>query len=779
MTDALSEARVVVGRYQQITSVDLTETSQIAQGSLDNVVETFLGDGYTGLTVGANTAGTGVVVQTGFLAQGGQVYGLPDVFPVDLSSKIASIPDATKTMIVLIVAYGDESQTSETRTFEDASKKPTNPADLWPTVQTYVATRVVRTIDVSAVAGNADVQPQPPAVNAKLEVLATVVLSQAGIKSVTQSTAGQIVTQQQIAATLSSVNTYVSSLQTVITGLLSSVSALALQLTALNAREQADVVSLQSQINALKTTATAAPTASFTGVDHFTDLSQSSPTATGYNALVSGGLRFPVAQKTDIPIAAQNPFASVLKQGSGTLLVPSWGAGGIGPSTGVNTLGGIGFEGAPTFGQLGFASLPVARRGFPRLRIQSSIGLTTQAAPQVLANGDPSQLFAIDPSTFVYDQTDWGAWQTDTTEIVRQNGFWSTLASRDYWSPIVGAIGNTGGLPIVAQPFKMTSTLMCPGMFLIFGTYADVPAANLRILICADNAGSPDLMHTYLDMQTATTAFQAHQLNVNFPVPVLLRSGKTYHLVVTSDNPALTLSMYPTNGLPALSYSNGSWQVFNSGYGLNVSFGICNFGNGTTITVPLGTLNLATGSDTLDFQFGLLLPEGCSLIIQVLIGGTWLSLAQVLNSTYPLSGNPQTVQCQMVLTTNYGVAPIIDTSVSAARISKAGTALEHVSSVQTPAAPVTTIHKSVTIDNWVGGAVQTLSAGLRTGPGFTGAPVAPTATKDTSNADGSLTRNWTWSLGAAVPSFEMELDGATTDTTKQYVVRDSNWDASP
>ncbi len=70
MTDVLSEARVIIGRYQQITSVDLTETSQIAQGSLDNVVETFLGDGYTGLTVGVNTAGTGVVVQPGFLAQG-------------------------------------------------------------------------------------------------------------------------------------------------------------------------------------------------------------------------------------------------------------------------------------------------------------------------------------------------------------------------------------------------------------------------------------------------------------------------------------------------------------------------------------------------------------------------------------------------------------------------------------------------------------------------------------------------------------------------------------
>ncbi len=279
MTDVLSEARVIIGRYQQITSVDLTETSQIAQGSLDNVVEAYLGDGYMGLTVGANTAATGVVVQPGLLSQGGKVYNLGSAFPVDLSSKIATIPDATKTMIVLIVADGDESQTSETRTFEDASKKPTNAADLWPTVQTYVATRMVRSVDVSAVAGNADVQPAPPPVNAALMVLATVVLSVAGVVSVTQSTAGQITTQEQMAATLAAVSAYVDTLEDTVNGLLSSTSALAIALANLSAREQADVASLQRQLDQLRITATTPAAATFTGQDLFLDLSQSLPTA--------------------------------------------------------------------------------------------------------------------------------------------------------------------------------------------------------------------------------------------------------------------------------------------------------------------------------------------------------------------------------------------------------------------------------------------------------------------------------------------------------------------
>ena len=777
-----SEARIPVALNQEVDDIMLTNMGLLAQGSLDNLITNCIGSGigYTGLACAIKTnintnSATLITVGQGWMKRGGVAYSLRDAADVDLASTIAAVPSG-KTAIVLILADGQEAPVKAEITVLDAAKEPADPNAYWPTAIIQGDTAVVRSVIPTKVAGTPDLQPQPPAANPSYCLLATCVVDNGSIISCKQETGQQIVPQEQLATTLAIISAYQTTLPSIINGLLSSVSALAIQLASLSAREQADITSLQNQINALRTQATASPAATFTGVDYFTDLSQSKPDAAGYNALVSGGLRFPLAVKADLPIAAQNPFASVLKQGSGNILMPSFGEYPGILKVGIDTSVGAQVESAPNFGQLGFASLPVARRGFPRQRIQSSIGLTTQSAAQVLASGDPSQLFAIDPATFVYDKANWGDWRTDTTEIVRQNGFWSTLASRDYWSPILGVIGNTAGLPIVSQPIKADASSMVPGMSIGWATYGIRPGANVRVMLCADKAGSPDLMNTYLDQQIQTHGESA--TTFRFPNPVFTRAGKIYHLVLTSDNPGLAIGMYPNpKGMGALSYINGAWQVCNGGYALNLHFTSCYFGSGLTITVPLGTLNLAAGSDTLDFQFSMLLPDGCNLIIQVLIGGQWVSLAQVLNSTYPLAGNPQTVPCQAVLTTTGQCAPMIDTTVSAARISKASAAMEHVSSIQTPAAPVTTIHKSVVVENW-NAAVQTLTAGLRTGPGFATPPVAPTSTKDAPQANGSLLRTWTWTLGAAVPSFEMELDGATTDATQQFVVSRSNWDAA-
>ena len=787
--NALSEARVIVGRYQQITSVDLTETSQIAQASLDNVVEAYLGDGYTGLAVGVDASATGIVVQPGYLVQGGRAFSLSDAFPLSLASKIATIPDATKTMNVIIVANGDESPSSETRTFEDASKKPPNPADLWATVQTFVATRMVRTIDISAVAGTPDVQPADPAFNAALFPIARVVLSNTGVVSVTPIANAKIVRQDQIAATMASLAAYQATLQDIVTGLLSGVSGLALQLASLSARELADVASLQRQIDTLRTQATTPATSTFTGQDYFLDLSQSLPTASGYAATVNGGLRFAAGPKADVPIVPQNPLDGNLQQGTGTLLYPaiSTQAGQM-PTDSMGDVGLNGYDGTyasfVSFGSLGSLSAPVCRRGFARTRIRSSIGLKATSPAQVLANGDPSQLFAIDPASFVYDAANWGDWKTGTTEINRQNGFWLDIASRDYWSPILGT-GDVGGLPVADQPYKPFTSKMLTQFSVMTN---NVVGANLRLLICGDNNGSPDFTQTIADVAAQTVSsygasYPTSLQRFKMPYPILLTGGRQYHFVLTSDKAGLSLYLgktqrstdqHPTQ--PYLSYASGAWGAQQSGKTLTCVFSFAYFPN-PTITIPLAPLQLAGGGDTADFQFSTILPQGCSQTIQVYIGGQWVNLAQVLNSSYPLAGNPSTVPCRLVLTGTGQVAPIIDTAASTSRISKSSAALQHVSSIQTPAAPVTTVHKSLVVDNWNPN-VQTLTASLRTGPGFATPAVAPTSTKDVTQADGSLLRTWTWTLGAAVPSFEMELDGTTTDASQTFVGRRSNWDAA-
>ncbi len=102
------------------------------------------GQAYSGLAVTANSDAKGVTVGTGLLYNLGGGYPLRSAFSVDLSAQINALPDATTSMNVLIVVSGGVSTYQETRTLEDASQQPTNPADLWPTTQQVITTRNVR-----------------------------------------------------------------------------------------------------------------------------------------------------------------------------------------------------------------------------------------------------------------------------------------------------------------------------------------------------------------------------------------------------------------------------------------------------------------------------------------------------------------------------------------------------------------------------------------------------------------------------------------------------------
>lgn len=788
-TAVTSESRINIADLQQITPRDLTDSATLAQASTDNVVENCLvaGLGYTGLSATAGTLATTVVISDGWLIKGGPAYALRDPYTVDLASVIAAIPDATKSAIVLIVADGQEAPTQETRTFLDASKKPTNPADPWPTVTLATKTRYERTAVISKIAGAIDVQPQPPAYNAALCLIATVVVTNAGVLSVTQVTDQQITRLDQVVDIVEGLAAYQSTLPGIINGLKSSVSALALALTNLRAQEQADITNLQNQINANKTQASAPATSIFTGADYFQSLAQSNPAAAGYNAVVSGGLRFALSGTSGlVPIAAQNPLSNTLQQGTGTLLYPALSLP-LHEEMGDPDLSLAKSSSAATnntfalFGNFGSLSTPVKRRGFARSRVRASIGLKASSPAQVLANGDPSQIFAIDPTSFVYDQTNWGPWQTPTTEITRQNGFWSDLAARDYWSPILG-IGDTGGLPIVSQPYQRPTSAMLSNLVLVTNGQK---GGNLRLLVCADNNGKPDFTRTFADVAAVVPSDPTLFRRITFamPYPILLKGGVGYHFVFTADTPTLGLWAPPHSGNPGnaqadyLTYANGTWIAPQADTRLSLILGFATFAN-TTIRIPLAPLQLANGGDTVDFQASLLLPEGCTIGYEVNIGGQWVSLATVLNSSNPLAGNPSNIPCNLVLSGTNLVAPIIDTAASVSRLSKSSAALDHVSAVQNPSAAVKTINKSVTVENW-NSTLQTLDAKLRTGPALATPGVAPTSTKDTLNADGSLTRAWSWTLGAAVPSFAMDIVGTTTDPTQTFVGRSSNWDASP
>ena len=222
MTSAFpSEAAVVFSDYQQLVALDLNDSATLSQATTDNVVADFLAAGqiYTGLAVKAASDAKGVTVATGRLYNLGGGFALRAPAPIDLTDEINALPDATQSMIVLIVASAGTSQSQEQRTLEDASKKPQNPADLWATVQQVLTTRRVRSCTPDIVSGVPAVVPKPPGYNPLLCLLATVVINKSGVVSVVQNTAAQITRLDQIAPVVAALSARADAAEIVIGGL--------------------------------------------------------------------------------------------------------------------------------------------------------------------------------------------------------------------------------------------------------------------------------------------------------------------------------------------------------------------------------------------------------------------------------------------------------------------------------------------------------------------------------------------------------------------------------
>ncbi len=810
----VSEARVPVAPFQQVSGTDLTAAGTFPQGSLDNVVENILiaGVGYVGM--GASQVGTSniVAIQPGYLIKGGPAFSLRDAFNVDVSAAINSVPDNTKNALVAIVADGQEFPVQATRTFVDASKLPTDPTTPAPTVTQATPTQIVRSVVISSPAGTPNVGSAAvlPSFSANLCLIAIVAVSNTAIVSVSQNTATQITRLDQIVPVVSGLSASVAGLQGLLAGLLSSVSANTLAIAALKAQFLAAIANLQSQNNALQTQSTSSPTSIFRVSDFFQDLSQSNPTASGYNAVVSSGLRFSTAAHFDIAFTPSQPNVANFTETSGFIGFPSFQ---LTSNDGVlydnRTLAGASSGYTVTVATQGSIGTTTGLlRGFSRIRTRMSQALQVGSAAQVLSAVDPTALFAIDPTTFAYDTTDWGNWQAAGPDINHLNGYWQDSASRGYWTPTT-PFQFSG--QIVAQPYTPSYGVMINDIsFFVIGNFVNtiVNLNNGTLLICADNNGVPDFNHIFANTPILETAGPITGAPAGsgcgycvgtFATPVYVAGGSKVHFVVVNSG-AQYATAKPTDpyivagGSPGvangtllanptavsnnyLAYLNNQWVAPAPGYAMQMTVGTCSFPN-TQVRVPLPPIQVIGGVDLLDMLAVGLMPLGTSIGYEVYNNGVYVPFAPG-NAPLALAGNPNNVPINLVFNCTQKLAPIIDFTPgrSMGRGSRQALALDHVSSVQTPAANVTKIHKNVVVDQWVGGSAQTLTADLRTGTGY-GTIVPPDATPvDVVQADGSLLRTWTWTLGTSVPSFETELIGSATSSSQAFVVRQSQWDA--
>ena len=790
MTDFPSEATILVNKFQQITSVDLTASSTIGQATTDNVVRAFLsaGQGYTGCIVSKNADAKGVTVGTAgstpdILYNLGGGYPLRAPFNVDLSTLINALPDTTTSQRIIIVASGGSSTVTEARTLEDASKQPDNPEDLWPTVTQVITTRIVRSMTVDKVPGVIAISPADPDVNPLLCKLATVVIDKTGVLSVTQNTALQITTLDQMAVLVKAISDQIAGYQSAINGLQSGLAALQASDAQIFANLQNEIAALTARLNAIQTNQqTVTDGAVLTINEFFNDASNLTP---GGAYSVGSGLGFPTSIANPSEFYPINPNSSLIKIMGGRYLLPAFFTAGWGPFAAGNEP------------RLAANTCPVwntalKRKGFGVQRTRYGAGYKAQATTQVLASGDPTLLFGINPGDLVY-QNSWYDWRQTMPELNHSNGFWKDLTSRGPWTP-VSDDGAISGKNAFSQVYRngYDAMILSLNLDVYKGTRGD-----LRLLVCEELNGGPDPSAVIMDVSLpyASIANGGAANSFDFPYPVLLKGNTDYHFVVLTDGDHTfgTTGYTPYSGNsnvnmfgPVLTLTQaGNWQGVQTGGTVHVMACRVVYANFGTSTGPieLNLLYLGGGIENLDFLVPAIVPDGCDISYGITLQGqaayTRLGPIDPKDPTTNLiAGRPSGIRPFVELGVTTYTAPIIDLQASvsgaaATQASRLATDLRAESVARNPvdangaAKAVTTVKRKVFLTGFDPN-FHTYSESVEFGASY-GTVLGPTSyTGPTAQSDGTYLYQATWTLPSAQTSFKNLMLGHTSDTTKQF-----------
>ena len=423
---------------------------------------------------------------------------------------------------------------------------------------------------------------------------------------------------------------------------------------------------------------------------------------------------------------------------------------------------------------------------------------------QLYASGDPTKIFGIGaPGDLVFDPA-WGDWRTPTTELVRKAGFSRDIAARTFWSRVV-ASGVLAGRPAIVQGYTAPGDVMISSVDAVIATGPGAlkdALSPVRMLLCGALNGYPDFTQVVADVSIVPGAGAGPNVpsatlpyKFQLPFPVLKPAGAAIFAVFLSDGPGYAIrgQRYPTDNFsdaqPTLGggvmsfLPNGQPVYLTGGEGpseLALRFNRASFGGGGVVRVPCQPLTLAGGIDAVDIVAPALLPAGCSVEYETQIGGVTVPLGEA-GGAHPLTGAQQSLPLTKVITFTDAVAPMIDISGvgtgAYARLTKAGTAFNHISITRTPAVPVTKVVETVALANW-DAASASLTAKLQTGAGLA-TETAPSSVVDEAIAGGGLRRTFTWLLGAAVTDHRARLIGATTDQTKVFYGTQADFSATP
>lgn len=755
----MAEKRTIFRDRQEITPDDLNNPQIFGQQALDNVRLDALEAGrrFVGFGVTQQTA-TSVRVAAGRLWFDGKVYfrDEPDVVALDLNN----LRPKLQKLVVAIVAWPDTKlEAEQERDFEVDAQSQTFVGDT-------VAMEEWRYARLEAVPGQEGVAPQAPVIDTTAVIVATVMMGQGGIETITRNEA-------KVLRNLSAVADDVADLLTFREETEPQVSTIKTDLARIGADlEQGGDKELLLQIAGDMAQVKAQLGLPDTYVDYralpFLDETKSNLAAPGYAARIMEGLRFPYAASATSELALLNPNQAQAKVSQAGLLLPAYQKIERRITKGHN--GDISLAEYSSQEDRGVIKLAMSRS---RTRFGADFEETIGSAwwnggtYSERANNGVRGVFQKNGETFQVYET--GRVDQDGHKIVRLAKFWTDEISTPYWSRLNTEL-NLFGYAHVETYLNGQDRWITE-----LGPHMTGKPANGSVTIgaCRTYRGEPDF-EQILAMTTVDAAdIQLVGGTGAFPMipiePTFLKGGERIGYFIVTQHPfrmgvtdAQTAALQGATGAYFYGMNGGVWNtrpdihlIWRDSTAVFPS---------AKVDIDLGPLQLAGGIQGIDILADTIRPGSTDLVYSVLINGTWRSLDEFDPGI--LTDLPVVAQFRATFIGTSDVMPGLRLTGSQVTTSRLATAAKHVSTTKTltPAAPKVVVKARL---RGFQTAHHTIAFKIDRGPGNI---ETPDTVASVNQPDGTVEMVATFNLAASATAYQSIIEMGTDAAARPFVV---------
>ena len=688
------ESTVNFANHQVVETEDANNLGVYARASLDHVVKDlggFPAPRYVGMLV-EQTGQSTIRVGTGRFHKGdGSVYLFEpeNGQTIDLLDHLPAVAQR----IATVVAYGDVTDTrlrprtkltdAETRTLQGFEH----------------ATESRRQAYVSIVLGQENATPQAPAIQSDYTAVANVLLTAAGIQSITQLVDNRVKSVRENSESISEINARLTAVGPQLDTLKTDISGLGALLS--TKADQRFVNGLAIDVARVKDKVNLPDDYATYGADFFLDESESDTAHGSYAARVNDGLRFPSAGSATAAIELGNATEPQLKV-DGNLALPA--------HTEVVRASVVGNDSEypltntqvqnVSFKKTATQRLVRKFCGAERVYLNSWLWLSGKYDPiaRIFKRGAETWVIDIEP---YYKWSGWGfiGWPFGYVSVKRYVEYWIT----EYHVSKVVTPENIAG-SIMAQTVLNSQDGWMTGVDIYCTKKAS--SGSVRVLICdTDQSGNP-----MLDRVLAETTLAVGDLNIypnrteaNF-APTFIKKGQRYAIVLASSNAHFVAQVHNNKfAQGTIKYLvDGAWSAGSPTVDLAFRARFAKF-NAADAVVDLEPLELAGGIDSIEISTDAVVPDGTRIEFEVRVNGVWRSLKDGAADTNILTTRPAVVQFRARFIGTTDVMPALGIGAGRSLVTlvrPAATGLFHVSSPRIMAAPVDDIEVRLRVENW-------------------------------------------------------------------------------